>query len=405
MKVEFLQALGIIDQLKENGYEAYFVGGAVRDLLMDRPIGDVDIATSALPHEVMKLFPRTIAVGVEHGTVIVIHEGTPYEVTTFRTDGEYEDFRRPKSVRFVRSLAEDLKRRDFTMNAIAMNERGELIDPFFGQKAIEEKRIETVGKPEDRFSEDALRMMRAIRFASQLGFQLSADTKKAINDFGELLLNISVERITIEFEKLMQGPFSQEAFHYMLETNLYQYLPGLAAKKAKLEQIISYDWTVLNERAEYWAWLCYLLDLKDELVSFLRLWKLPNQIIKDVQIIDGLLRSVSTKKGWTVEKLYHSGLAYAKSAEKIRSLLSNENHEANLYELEQLYDSLPIKSRKELSVNGNLLMKWCNKPSGPWIAEKLQKIEQAILHGKVKNDESEIKEWLARCNQKLEKNC
>jgi tRNA nucleotidyltransferase (CCA-adding enzyme) len=177
MKQPFAKALYIIKQLKAHGHEAYFVGGAVRDFLLRRPIGDVDIATSALPEEVMRIFPKTIGVGVEHGTVMVLHEGTPYEVTTFRTEGKYEDYRRPESVTFVRSLHEDLKRRDFTMNAIAMNEHGQMIDPFAGQEAIKRKMIQTVGDAKARFSEDALRMMRALRFVSQLGFYLSEETK------------------------------------------------------------------------------------------------------------------------------------------------------------------------------------------------------------------------------------
>lgn len=145
MKPPFRQALGIIQRLKQHGHEAYFVGGAVRDLLLGRPIGDVDIATGALPEEVMAIFPKTIDVGSKHGTVVVVHEGKAYEVTTFRTDGDYEDYRRPESVTFVRSLEEDLKRRDFTMNAMAMDEHGTVIDPFGGQEAIEKRIIAQYG--------------------------------------------------------------------------------------------------------------------------------------------------------------------------------------------------------------------------------------------------------------------
>ncbi|MBW3216787.1 CCA tRNA nucleotidyltransferase, partial [Salmonella enterica subsp. enterica serovar Javiana] len=154
----FKKASSIIETLKQQGHEAYFVGGSVRDLIIDRPIGDIDIATSALPEEVMAIFPRNVPVGLEHGTVIVVENGEPYEVTTFRTESEYEDFRRPSSVQFVRSLEEDLKRRDFTMNAIAMTEEGKMVDLFAGQEAIQQREIVTVGNAADRFQEDALRM-------------------------------------------------------------------------------------------------------------------------------------------------------------------------------------------------------------------------------------------------------
>ncbi|RAK22134.1 tRNA nucleotidyltransferase (CCA-adding enzyme) [Anoxybacillus vitaminiphilus] len=404
MKQPFAKALYIIKQLKAHGHEAYFVGGAVRDFLLRRPIGDVDIATSALPEEVMRIFPKTIGVGVEHGTVMVLHEGTPYEVTTFRTEGKYEDYRRPESVTFVRSLHEDLKRRDFTMNAIAMNEHGQMIDPFAGQEAIKRKMIQTVGDAKARFSEDALRMMRALRFVSQLGFYLSEETKEAIQELAPLLSHISVERITVEFEKLLQGAYSQEALALLVETNLYKYMPGLSEKREQLEQLASYNWTLLTERAEYWGLFAYLLDVKQTLIPFLRLWKLPNQLIKDVQAILNILAEMKQNNDWTKEKLYRYGLTYALSAEKIRSLLSGEKADSNMAKLRQLFASLPIKERKELAINGNDLMKWFNKQGGPWVAEMLMFVESAVISGEIENNAEQIRGWLAQCNRKLEEN-
>jgi tRNA nucleotidyltransferase (CCA-adding enzyme) len=404
MKQPFAKALHIIKQLKAHGHDAYFVGGAVRDFLLRRPIGDVDIATSALPEEVMRIFPKTIGVGVEHGTVMVLHEGTPYEVTTFRTEGKYEDYRRPQSVTFVRSLHEDLKRRDFTMNAIAMDEHGQIIDPFAGQEAIQMKIIQTVGDAKERFSEDALRMMRALRFVSQLGFYLSEETKEAIQELAPLLAHISVERITVEFEKLLQGAYSQEALSLLVETNLYKYMPGLSEKRAQLKQLASHNWTLLTERAEYWGLFAYLLDVQQTLIPFLRLWKLPNQLIKDVQTILNILEEIKQNNDWTKEKLYRYGLTHALSAEKIRSLLSGEKIDINMAKLRQLFDSLPIKERKELAINGNDLMKWFNKRGGPWVAEMLTLVENAIISGEIENNEEQIKGWLAQCNRKLEEN-
>jgi tRNA nucleotidyltransferase (CCA-adding enzyme) len=404
MKQPFAKALHIIKQLKAHGHDAYFVGGAVRDFLLRRPIGDVDIATSALPEEVMRIFPKTIGVGVEHGTVMVLHEGTPYEVTTFRTEGKYEDYRRPQSVTFVRSLHEDLKRRDFTMNAIAMDERGQIIDPFAGQEAIQLKIIQTVGDAKERFSEDALRMMRALRFVSQLGFYLSEETKEAIQELAPLLVHISVERITVEFEKLLQGAYSQEALALLVETNLYKYMPGLSEKRAQLEQLASYHWALLTERTEYWGLFAYLLDVQQTLISFLRLWKLPNQLIKEVQAILNILAEIKQNNDWTKERLYRYGLAHALSAEKIRSLLNGEKIDINMAKLRQLFDSLPIKERKELAINGNDLMTWFNKRGGPWIAEMLTLVENAIISGKIENNKEQIRRWLAQCSQKHEEN-
>src|SRR3954451_24281467 len=158
----FKKAIPLLEVIEKAGFEAYFVGGCVRDYLLGKKIADVDIATSATPQEIKTIFSKTIDVGIEHGTVVVIWDKETYELTTFRSDGEYTDFRRPSEVTFIRSLEEDLKRRDFTMNSMAMDKEGRLIDPFSGRKAIQNKIIETVGAAPDRFHEDALRMMRAI---------------------------------------------------------------------------------------------------------------------------------------------------------------------------------------------------------------------------------------------------
>ncbi len=158
---------------------------------------------------------------------LVIYKGNSYEITTFRSESEYKDFRRPDEVIFIRSLEEDLKRRDFTMNAIAMNKNGKLIDPFHGQEAIVNKRIETVGCAEERFSEDALRMMRAIRFVSQLSFTLNETCYQALEKMGPLLEHIAVERKTAEFEKLLAGKDRLKALELLCKLKLDDYLPGL----------------------------------------------------------------------------------------------------------------------------------------------------------------------------------
>ena len=150
---EFREALPVLSKLKKHGFEAYFVGGSVRDQLLGKPIKDVDIASSATPDQVQQLFQKTVDIGSEHGTVIVIENGIHYEITTFRTESAYEDNRRPSGVTFVSSLKEDLKRRDFTINAMAMDENGSIIDYFNGREDAEKKRIATVGSPAERFSE------------------------------------------------------------------------------------------------------------------------------------------------------------------------------------------------------------------------------------------------------------
>jgi tRNA nucleotidyltransferase (CCA-adding enzyme) len=403
MKEPFQQALGIIRQLKQHGYEAYFVGGAVRDLLLDREIGDVDIATSALPHEVMKLFPKTIDIGSQHGTVVVIHDGTPYEVTTFRTDGDYEDHRRPESVTFVRSLYEDLKRRDFTMNAIAMDEEGKLIDPFGGHDAIKKQVICTVGEAKQRFSEDALRMMRAIRFVSQLGFSLAEETRRAIVENAPLLAHISVERMTMEFEKLLEGPFASRGLSLLVETGLFSYLPQLCDKEHELKAAAGYNWNLLDSRGQRWGLLCQVLHI-DDADAFLRAWKLPNRLIKEVEAVLSILQKVRSFGNWTKERLFAFGLEHAISAETVRSVISGESVEKHRQMLNEMFAALPIKTKNELAVSGKDLIEWFEKPGGPWVKEMLSVIEHAVIHGEVDNHKERIYEWLMDRNHIQEKN-
>ncbi len=193
----------IIEELIRHGYEAYAVGGCVRDMLLGREPEDWDITTSATPLEVKKLFRRTVDTGIEHGTVTVLMDSEHFEVTTYRLDGEYEDNRHPKEVSFTSSLTEDLKRRDFTINAMAYNEKEGFIDLFGGMEDLKKGLIRCVGSAEERFNEDALRILRAVRFSAQLGFGIEEQTLLAIRDRAENLNNISAERIRAELTKLL----------------------------------------------------------------------------------------------------------------------------------------------------------------------------------------------------------
>lgn len=188
------------------GHQAYPVGGCVRDLLLGRVPGDYDVTTSALPDRVEALFDRTVPTGKRHGTITVLTEDGPIEVTTFRREAGYADGRHPEAVTFDASLAEDLARRDFTINAMALDEDGNIIDPFGGQEDLGRRRIRCVGDPERRFSEDALRMYRAVRFAAQLEFEIEARTLAAIRACAPLASGVSGERVRAELEKTICSP-------------------------------------------------------------------------------------------------------------------------------------------------------------------------------------------------------
>jgi len=196
----------IIEDLEKNGHEAYAVGGCVRDSILGFTPKDWDITTSARPDEIKKIFPRTIDTGIEHGTVTVLIGKNGFEVTTYRVDGKYKDGRHPESVEFTPSLLEDLKRRDFTINAMAYNEKNGLIDEFGGRLDLKNGIIRSVGDPRKRFSEDGLRMMRAIRFSARLGFKIDSETYDAIKELHTLIRKISFERIRDEFMKTITSP-------------------------------------------------------------------------------------------------------------------------------------------------------------------------------------------------------
>lgn len=223
MKIEIPDNVALIlNTLEKNGYEGYAVGGCVRDAVLGREPEDWDITTSAKPEEVKALFRRTIDTGIEHGTVTVMLGEDGYEVTTYRMDGKYEDHRHPKEVEFTPNLMEDLKRRDFTINAMAYNPKTGIVDKFDGMRDIERRCIRCVGNAEERFAEDALRMLRGVRFAGQLQFEMEAATKRAVRKQAPTLVNVSAERIRTELTKLL---VSDGADRLMLavETGLIAY--------------------------------------------------------------------------------------------------------------------------------------------------------------------------------------
>lgn len=391
----FLQALPILERIEEEGFEAVFVGGSVRDYLLNRNIHDVDIATSANPEEIKRIFPKTVDVGIQHGTVMVIENGISYEITTYRVESEYIDNRKPKEVKFIRSLKDDLQRRDFTMNAIAMNRNGELIDPFLGQQAIQQGLILTVGNPDDRFREDALRMMRAIRFVSQLSFSCSQNVLTALEDNRYLLKNISVERITAEFEKLLIGDQTKEAIQLMVESKLFEFLPGLADQKSALLQLAESKLPTLITLEEKWTILLMCMSSREETESFLRRWKLP---IKRIRSIKSIIQVLERNKLDDKMELFTFGLDCLLQASRVRSVLDKKVNNEMENVIVHNWDYLPIKAVSQLAIDGKDLLEWTNRTSGPWIKEMLYSIIEMVVTDNVKNSKEEIYKAVKSCN-------
>ena len=388
----FLEALPVMQQLVDAGYEAYFVGGSVRDMLLHKPISDVDIATSATPQEVKEIFSHTVDVGIEHGTVMVIHHKEGYEVTTFRTEEGYEDFRHPDKVTFVRSLEEDLKRRDFTINALAIGIDDQLMDFFDGIGDLERQCIRCVGDAKERFNEDALRMFRAVRFVGQLGFQIEEETKNAISLLKMNLSKVAVERMKVEFEKMIQSSYRKDALKLFVETGLYQACPLFDGKENILLKLAEFP---LKEMSVLQAWILFVdeLNLSDkEVTHLLKSWKSSNEQIRDVLVG---YKTYRARK----EDEWNFFLAYACPYEvgcEVEQLLIARGNSTSMEGLEATYQSLPICSMNDIQLNGHDIIRILKlDKKGPIIGQVLKTVEKMILEQSIQNDAEILESYVS----------
>lgn len=389
----FEQARPILEQIQDNGFEAYYVGGSVRDYVMGRNIHDIDITTSATPDEIESIFSHTIPVGKEHGTINVVFNDENYEVTTFRAEEDYVDHRRPSGVTFVRDLYEDLQRRDFTMNAIAMDTAYKLYDYFDGQQDINNRIIRTVGIAEERFQEDALRMIRCLRFQSQLSFDIAMETFEAMRTQMADIKFLSIERIVIELTKLMRGINVEESFNHLKSLKAFNYMPYF--EQLDMNQIN------LTEPIDL-ELLIAIVSVKFDINYSLKPLKLSNRQVKDInqyiQIMNAL-PSIITKEQlkmfvYDYDTNLIKNVMVAADVLKANDIQGHEPLIVNLQTIDETLHRLPMHNRKDMMVNGGVLMAHLNAKSGPWLKDVLRQIEIAIVTGKVSNEETEILKWV-----------
>ena len=373
----------IIETLQKNGYEAYAVGGCVRDMLNGDTPHDFDITTSAEPETVISLFEKTVPTGIKHGTVTVIINGVPNEVTTYRTDGEYRDHRRPDSVIFVKSLREDLARRDFTVNAMAYNKRDGLKDFFGGKEDIKNRILRAVGEPERRFCEDALRILRLFRFSSVLEFDIEESTLKAALEYAPTLKNVSAERIYSELLKTVCGknpaalkPLTDIGGLGFLGLNTapnYGILPLLNSADTKLFAFI------YSGGAEVTAALDFL--------------RVPNKTKKSARDILTLLNMPfpSTKaevkemlyltSPLSVENYFNYKVAYGENCENARNMLSEIIKNAEPYKISDL--KIRGEDLKKLGI------------SGREVGDTLEALRRLIINDPTLNTKKRLTEAIA----------
>lgn len=421
------EALPILERLLAHGYEAVFVGGCVRDALLGRELSDVDIAVSARPEQVMELFERTIPTGLQHGTVTVLWEKRVYELTTYRTESQYEGHRRPEEVIFVSELQQDLLRRDFTMNAIALSADGQLIDPYGGQADLGSKVLRCVGDPDARLQEDALRMLRAVRFAAEFSMSFTDSTWQALLRHRALLRYMAMERVRAELHKMIVGSMPTAAVTLLASSELLSHtkeeLPSLqdstrlkaflAAHPAALEQ--------LSEPIERWS--CLFIGAgasPSEAEGTLHALRFASKDMKQITAIIRIHAAMSEGGGLSGDSSdMTSGVTSEETSEETsgeqwadaiiqfgrkaayswlqveRVLMSSKpDHSAaapmrlhaSLDKLSEVLEQMPVSTMKELRVSGRQLAARLDREAGKWTGEWLQRLLKAAALQQVANE-------------------
>ena len=375
-KKKFNSAINILEKFNEAGYEAYFVGGCVRDYLLNDEFSDIDITTNALPEEVKQIFRKSIDTGIQHGTVTILVDEDSFEVTTFRTEDDYIDHRTPEKVEFVSDLKEDLDRRDFTINAMALDSNGKLYDYHCGERDLRNKVIKTVNNPNERFFEDALRMLRSFRFSSKLGFEIEENTLKAIKNNAELIKFVSIERIVNEFRKLLTGRGNKRSLELLLDSKLNNYIPFLD----EISKIIDFsNYTFCQS-------LYILSKINDISFEKLKELKLSNKEIKQIKIYEKINEDFSSNIPLEI-------ILYNYDVNDVTFIASYSNY-CDKEDIEKI--KLPIKSFNDIAITSMEIISIIDKPAGPWIKEIIKKLEEDIILYKIDNTKKDILDFLMK---------
>ena len=417
LKIEVPEEVrAIMDTLTSAGYEAYCVGGCVRDSLLGRAPEDWDITTSALPEQVKSLFSNTVDTGIQHGTVMIVMKGVGYEVTTYRIDGKYLDGRHPEQVTFTRSLEEDLKRRDFTINAFAYRDGVGIVDLFGGMDDLEKKVVRAVGDPDARFTEDALRIMRAIRFAAQLGFTVEENTYAAIRRHSANLANVSMERIRVEFEKTLMSQNCGRVNEFF-QLGMGEYiLPGYAKKCGNFDEEIAA--CLPNEREKdalrYLRLAILLKELsEEEAKDALRAMKYDNKTkaavagilrYKDKQLPADRIR-IKQALNQMGEEIFFLTLDLQEAITRAQmgglSKCQDDVTLSTFALVREMAEDIIAKKEpytiSQLAVNGNDLMQ-AGIPEGTQLKEKLEGLLNLVIRDPENNTKEQLMKWLRTHN-------
>ena len=383
----------IIERLKEHGFEGFAVGGCVRDSLLKKTPTDWDITTDALPEDMKKIFKKTFDTGIAHGTVTVLMDGVGYELTTYRIDGNYSDGRHPDSVSFSKNLSEDLCRRDFTVNAMAYSHNKGIVDLFGGRKDLQNGIIRAVGDAKKRFDEDALRMLRAVRFAAQLGFKIDDDTFAAIKEKAKLLSNVSKERIFVELNKSLCGDFAQN-IKMVYTSGLYRYI---GKEFAKLDENI-YDFyprKFPNKKHMYWAVFLENIENTEAVKKILFELKSDNATRNNtyllVKELKNPLPSSDEDIRWSLHRigpdLFYDYIEILKTDKKNKDILDKIDTIEDRYS--QILKENHAYEISMLDITGKDLMD-IGISKGPKIGEVLEFLLKKVIENPLNNEKSSL---------------
>jgi len=355
------KALEVLKILNENNYEAYIVGGYVRDLLLNRKTNDIDICSSATPKEILELFDNVIISDMQYGSVIISYKGYNFDVTTFRKEIKYESNRKPVKIKYIKDLKKDLLRRDFTINTLCMNSKREILDVLNIKKDLDQKILNTVGNPRYRIKEDSLRILRCIRFATILDFEIEAKTKHFLSKYGYLLKNLSMNRKKEELDKIFLSKNKEKGRRLLIDLNLTNVLDI-----NKLNNIV-----LCTDLLGIWCQLEV-----DTIYPFTKYEKTQMKLLRELLKYDKIDNY----------SLYKYGLYLCTVYADIKGLSKRK--------LNTKYSELPITSRKDIEITGEEISKLLNREPGVYIKEIMEEIEKSILNNKLDNNKEKIKEYI-----------
>ncbi|WP_434750581.1 CCA tRNA nucleotidyltransferase [Paenibacillus amylolyticus] len=412
------QSENVLHRLNEHGFEAYWVGGCVRDEMLGRAVDDMDITTSASPEQVMALFDDCIPTGLQHGTVTVRSGGYYFEVTTFRTESEYQDNRRPAAVQFVQDIKEDLQRRDFTMNALAMDVNGVIVDPFGGQKDIKQGLVRCVGLAVERFGEDALRMLRCVRFASVFDFRIAHHTWRGLVNQRELLQHIAMERVRTEMVKMMAGPHPLKGLELLFRSQALEYVKA-PVDSSRFNKELLVGLQLLSGEHVLLRWSCVLLAggyNREEADKLLRQWTFSNEqrvritgVLQVEQLVTDFVVQCENERmlreSWIVTVLTCGAQAandwlllqeqltkhWRDGSEEVHARMRKvQTHAAGWSQ------SMPVHEIKELEITGEQVLQLVERKGGPWLGQLMKHLLRETAIGNIMNQHETLRAEVKR---------